>query len=263
MGALLLGLGLGAGGCASSSDGPAAPFLPSDTISVAETDRDSALAVLTSMERTAFDSAFAALGAYSTTREVRTEQLTPAGSVSATRTLTVRYPPAPARGTIRTRDSSGTFQQGGILSSLASRGDPTARPENVAPQALSDPPAYVAPRTREAFRYALHTDTGPGGRPAEVVRVQARSNGPGRDQGVRFARLTLLRDTHELIALTVVRAERSLLFWEDSRLTVRLRPAPDDAAWLPTLVRFRARVDVPFRAPRQFHTVSRYTEYAR
>ncbi len=258
-----MSLGLGLGGCASSSDGPAAPFLPSDTIAAAETNRDSALAVLTSMDRTAFDSAFAALDAYTTTRQLRTEQLTPDGSVSATQTHTVRYPPAPAQGTIQARDSSGTFRAGGLLSSLASPEKPTARPNNVAPQALSDPPAYVAPRTREAFRYALAPDTGPDGRPVQVVRVQARANGPGRDQGIRFARLTLLRDTHELIALTVVRAERSLLFWEDSRLTVRLRPAPDAPAWLPARVRFRARVDVPFRAPRQFHTVSQYTEYAR
>ena len=264
VGALVVGVGLGAGGCSSSPPGgPVSPFLPTDTVRTDETDRDSALAVLTNMQRAVFDSAYAALDTYSVTRRLRTERLADRDSVTATRTYTVRYPPAPASGTVQARDSSGTFSDGGMLSGLTSAGRPTERPQNVSSQALSDPPPYVAPRTREAFRYALDTATRPDGTPVQVVRVQARSNGPGRDQGVRFARLTLLRDSHELIGLTVVRAERALLFQEDSRLTVRLHPASTSGPWVPALVEFRARVDVPFRAPRQFRTVSRYTDYAR
>lgn len=260
----LLGLGLSLGGCALSSDAPVSPFLPADSIATEETSRDSALAVLTDMERAAFDSAFATLDTHSVSRRLHTEQRSPAGSVSASRTYTVRYPPAPDRGVIQDRDSTGSFRDGGLLSSLSASGDPTERPQDIAPQALSDPPAYIAPRTREAFRYALHRDTVSDGTPVLVVRAQARDdNGPGRDQGVRFARLTLLPDTRELVALTVVRAERTLLFHEDSRLTVRLRPAPDADAWVPALVRSRVHVDVPFRAPRQFHTVSRYDDYTR
>ncbi|MFO8098118.1 MAG: hypothetical protein R6T83_00685 [Salinibacter sp.] len=259
----MLGLGPSLGGCSSPSDPPPSPFLPSDSISAEETSRDSALAVLTDLQRTAFDSAFATLDTYAVSRRVRTEQLTPAGSVSARRTSTVRYPPAPDRGVIQERDSTGPFRDGGILSSLSGSGDPTDRPQDIAPQALSDPPAFVAPRTREDFRYALHQDTLSNGTPVQVVRAQARNSGPARDQGLRFARLKLLSDSHELVALTVVRAERTLLFGEDSRLTVRLRPAPTEDTWVPALVRFRARVDVPVRAPRQFLTVSRYDDYTR
>jgi hypothetical protein len=262
VGALLLSLA--AGGCNSSaSGGLSSPFLPSDTVSVQEPTRDSALAVLNNLQRTAFDSAFAALDTYTMTRRLRTEQLTPAGSVAAMQAYTVRFPPAPAPGTIQARDSSGTFPTGGFLGTLSSPETPTARPQNAAPQALSDPPPYIAPRTREAFRYALTADTLADGTPVQVVRTQARDTRSARDQGVRFARLTLLHDSHELVRLTVVRAERSLLFWEDSRLTIHLRPAPDADAWVPALVRFQARVDIPFRAPRRFRTVSRYTDYAR
>jgi len=91
-----------------------------------------------------------------------------------------------------------------------------------------------------------------------IVRV--RPDGTGQDQGVRYARLTLDRASQELVGLVVVRAERALLFGEESRLRLRLRRLPD-GRWVPHVTRFRALVHVPFRTPRQFRTVSAYSNY--
>lgn len=264
--AVLVGGAVGVGGCGSApAGGQSSPFLPADTVAPAQTDRDSALAVLTSMRRAVFDSAFARMAGYVVTRRVRTEQLTPAGSTTAAREYAVRFVPDSVEGTVLRRDSTGAFQSGGTLGSLSSSRPVTARPPNPAPEALADPPPYLAPRTREAFRYAVRADTLLDGTPVTTVVTQARPNDPGRDQGVRFARLRLTREDHVLVGATVVRARRTLLFREDSRLTVRLRRAPDgaDGGWVPAATRFHAIVDVPFRASRQFRTVATYTDYAR
>jgi hypothetical protein len=233
--------------------------LPSDTIATT-VERDSALAVLSSMRRAAFDSAFASLHDYGVTRSVRTEQMTPSGTIAALRSYTLRYPSSAERGTILKRDSAGTFRDGGLLGWSAPSRSPRERPANVAAQTLSDEPAFVEPRTREAYRYALRTDSLQDGTPVYLIDATARDRGTGRDQSVRYVRLVLDRETRTLIGLTMVRAGRVLLFEEDSRMYVRLQRAPD-GRWVPHVTRVRAVVDVPFRTPRQFRTVSAYYGY--
>lgn len=252
---VLGGLLLGGTGC-TSSDRVESPFLPSDTIASA-VDRDSALAVLTSMRRTAFDSAFARLGDYAVTRFVRTEQLTPAGNTTAVRSYEVRYSPGAEQGTIQRRDSSGTFRDGGLFGRVAPARDPGARPENVAAQILPDQPTYVEPRTREAFRYALRAET-VRGTPIYVLEATARVYGTGQDQAVRYARLHVHRPSRQLIGLTLVRDDEVLLFGEDSRMRLDLQRTTD-GTWVPRESRVRAVLRVPFRTPRQFRTVSSYT----
>jgi hypothetical protein len=259
---LLAGGGLALLGCGSPSEAPRAAFAPTDTLASA-VGRDSALAVLTSMQRTAFDSAFAALNAYGVTRHVRTEQLSPSGTVTAISSYVVRYTPGSGPGTVRRRDTTGTFRDGGLFGRAAPARDPAARPPNVAAEVLPDQPAYVEPRTREAFRYALRADTLPTGPPVLVLEVRARDRGTGREQGVRYARLLLDRSSRQLIGLTTVRAGNVLLFGEQSRLHLRLRRAPDGETWVPDVTRMRASLHVPFRTPRQFRTASAYYGYER
>jgi len=260
VGALLAGATLGSLGCTTPTSGEGdPPFLSADTASRA-VPRDSTLAVLTSMKRAAFDSAFATLDDYAVTRHLRTDRLTPSGTTVAVRAYTVRYPPGTDPGHILEGDSSGTFRHGGLLSGTLSTGPPSQRPSNVAALALSDQPAYLAPRTRDAYEYILRADSLRDGTPTHVVTARARAAGTGQDQGVRYARLELERATRNLIGLTVVRAEQALLFSENSRLTLQLRRAPD-GAWVPGVSRFRAMVDAPFRTPRQFRTVSAYYNY--
>jgi hypothetical protein len=83
----------------------------------------------------------------------------------------------------------------------------------------------------------------------------------GANRSIQYARLTIDCASRELVGLTTTRASRILLFRERSQITLRLRRAPD-AAWVPHLTRVRALVDVPFRVPRQFRTVSSYHGYA-
>jgi len=257
---LLLGsVLLGGIACTESGGRASSPFVPSDTLTSA-VDRDSALAVLTAMRRTAFDSAFVRLSDYAVTRSVRTEQMTPAGTTTAVRSYEIRYQPGNEHGTIQRRDSSGTFHGGGVFGRVAPNRDPRGRPPNVAAQLLPDQPAYVEPRTREAFRYALQADSLSGEIPVYVLEVTARAHGTGKDQGVRYARLLVHRPSNELIGLTLVRDDQVLLFGEDSRMSVRLRRAPD-GTWVPHVARVRASVDIPLRAPRQFRTVSAFYAY--
>lgn len=254
---VLGGLLLGGTGCTSSSGGES-PFMPSDTIT-SSVGRDSALAVLTSMRRTAFDSAFVRLSNYAVTRSVRTEQLTPAGATTAVRSYEIRYAPGAERGTIERRDSSGTFREGGLFGRVAPESDPAARPENVAAQMLPDQPAFVEPRTREAFRYALRATT-VRGTPVYTLEATARARGTGQDQAVRYARLRIHRPSRQLIGLTLVRDEEVLLFGEDSRMRLGLQRTAG-GAWVPRESRVRAVLRVPFRTPRHFRTVSAFYEY--
>ena len=257
---------LGSLGCTHPPEhgGTYAAFGALDTIEATDASRDSVLAVLAQLNRTAFDSAFARLDAYAVTRDVRTEQLDTTGATTAYRTRTLRYPSGTGLGTIQRADSVGQFQAGGLLASLTPSQPPRARPSNLAGQVLSDTsdkPAYLAPRTQEAYRYALRRDSLLDGTPTHVVEAKVRSGERGADRSIRYARLTVDRASHELVGLTTTRASRILLFRERSQITLRLRRAPDET-WVPHLTRVRAVVDVPLRAPRQFRTVSAYRGYA-
>lgn len=257
---LLVGGGVWGAGCQSASDRPVPAFAPTDTIE-ATVRRDSALSVLSSMQRTAFDSAYAALDTYTVTRYVRTEQLDSTGTITARRAHVIQYAPGTERGTIQQSDSAGTFRGGGLLGRVAPDRRPTDRPANVAEQILPDQPAYIEPRTREAFRYALRADTLLDDQPVYALEARARDDGTGRDQSIRHARLLITRGSRELIGLTTVRADPGLLFSEHSRLHLRLRPLHD--TWVPDVARVRAVLNVPFRAPRQFRTVSAFYHYRR
>lgn len=263
-GLLLAGTALGSAGCTDpiAQTEAYSPFGHIDTIATTEAPRDSALALLTSINRAAFDSAFARLDEYGVTRHVRTEQFDTTGTVTAHRILTLRYPPGTDAGVVQRADSAGSFRKGGLFSSLTPTRQRTSRPADLSAQALPDQPPYLAPRTREAYRYALRPDSLVGGSPTYVLEAKARSEETGADQSVRYARLTIDRTSRELVGLTTVRANRVLLFRENSQLTVRLRSTPS-GAWVPHVTRFRAVVKVPFRAPRQFRTVSAYHAYDR
>ena len=261
-GLLLVGVAVGSAGCTSPAPqaGTYAPFGTVDTMATTEVARDSVLAVLTHMNRTAFDFAFAQLDAYAVTRHVRTEQLDTVGVATAFHERTLRYPPGTSDGIVQHADSAGSFREGGVFSSITPAQQPTARPADLAAQALADQPAYLAPRTQEAYRYALRRDTLLNDTPVFVVEAKVRRDERGEDQGIQYARLTIDRLSHELVGLTTVRTSRILLFRENSQITIRLRSAPD-GEWVPHLTRFRAVVDVPFRTPRQFRTVSAYYGY--
>lgn len=259
----MAGLLLSLIGCSSENPRSETPFLPSDTITSA-VDRDSAVAALSALNRTAFDSAFANLDDVGVTRYVRTEQLTPSGTITAVQSYVVRHRPAstPQSGVVLRRDSIGTFRAGGVFGGAAPDQNLAGRPDNIVEQVLPDQPPYIEPRTREAFRYALRPDSLETGTPIHVIEARARTHGTGRDQDVRFARLMLHRPSYELIGLDLVRDDDVLLFGETSRTSIRLRQAPwEGDAWLPSLIRVRSSLDIPFRTVRQHRVVSAFYKY--
>jgi hypothetical protein len=274
VGASVLFFALGAvavlGGCSGGSDSPETPqaaqaggdrrpavFAPARSIGDPEAaERDSALAVLTSMQRAVFDSAFVRLADRSYTRRLRTEQIDPAtGTTTARREQTVRRDEGTGAATVVATADSGAAFKSGPLDTFVPASDPTEVPQNLAESAFPDDPAYLSERTRESFRYRLRPAT-VDGRSAWTIRIQARPE-QGADQSIRYAELIVLRDSRELVAASTIRSENVLLFREESRMAIRLQPE-SDGTWLPAETRFHARIDIPFREPLEFRTVSTY-----
>ncbi len=145
-------------------------------------------------------------------------------------------------------DSTGTFgdEEGGR---------PTA-PDPIG-RVLPEEPAFLGPRGRETYRFALAPDTALGGRPVRVAAVEARP-GEGDDQALRAARLYLDAATGRLVGATVRRRQASPLFGEESTLSAMLRPTPE-GRWLPDRTRYDAAVRAPFSEPRRFRLTRQYT----
>jgi hypothetical protein len=261
--ALFLGVLLVAGGCQGGSDGPVSvavgPSMPTPEAPT-EAERRAALDALDNVKRAVLDSAFVRLREQAFTRRVRTEALTPSGSVSAFVERAVRYMPQDGglSRTVVARDSSGpaeAFAGGLDWARPASSSD---GPANISRDVLPESPAYMEARTREAFHYRLLPDTTLQGRTAQVIAVWARPGAEGYDQNIRNVRLYVDRTSRQIVGVRLLRADRSALFREDSHLRLWLRPGPD-GAWVPHSTRFQTRVDVIFRAPQAFRTTARYT----
>lgn len=210
-------------------------------------ERGAALAVLDSLQQTAIRASFDRLAGYAFTQHLRIERRAPDGSVTGFREQVRRFPPPDsAQRPLSLRvDSSGAFDGDWLGNLLPASGDTLI---NRAQYVLPDEAAYLAPRTREAFRYRLRPDTSLGGRTVRVVEVHAQPGDPGADRAIRHARLFVEPGTYELVGLYLVRADASLLFREDSRAAVYLQPAPD-GSWVPAMTQLEARLKIPFRGP--------------
>lgn len=275
MAAILLS---GCGG--STSSGGPSPLEPDDLPDPPSPDiRAEAIALLDSMDRTAFDTAFVKLGSIPFTQTVRTERLTASGSVLAFREQRLRYDLNTMRSaasgsvasdkepegtptyevTVTRADSSGSFDAS-VLGRFAPQTDANQPPANVATQAFPDDPPFLSDRKREAFHYA-YRERQYEGAPVHVVTIWAKPGESGIDQSARFAKLTLHRGTHELLAAETVYAERTMLYRQDTRFDVRLKRGPGDV-WLPRETAFRATLDMLLREPRHFRTTSTYTARA-
>lgn len=222
-------------------------------------ERSAALTVLDSLQQNTLPAAFDRLSRYAFTHRVHTVQRTPDGTVTARRTEVLRFPPPDSaqRPLLLRTDSSGSFD-GGWLDAFApeGRGGLIDRAQYVLP---SDP-AYLEPRTREAFRYRLRPDTTFGDRTVRVVELRAQPGELGADRAIRHARLFVEPDTYELVGLYLVRAEASLLFREDSRTFTHLRPAPD-SGWVPATTHLDARLAMPLRTAQFYRLDASFSAY--
>lgn len=225
--------------------------------------REAALQALDAMKRGAMQGAFANLQHLAYTRHVRTEQLGAGGQVKAFEERVARHTPGGGLRIVRS-DSSGTFDLGLLGRFTSTEADAPAT--NLARQVLPEEPAFLSERSRYAFRYRLLPDTALAGGPAHVVAVRARPGPDGDKQTVRRARLYLNKDTGQLVAVRLHRVRRSLLFDEDTRQYVRIRPvphraAPDSTGWVPAETRFQTRLHMPLRPARRFRSSASYDQY--
>lgn len=248
-------------GC--STESPRAAMLgPNDTpFEPSAAERSAALAVLDSLQHGTMEAAFDRLSRYAFTYRVRTAQRTPDDEVMARRTEVWRFPPPDSaqRPFLVRVDSSGSFE-GGWFDVFAGGRNGDIQLTDRAQHVLPDDPAYLEPRTREAFRYRLLPDTSLDGRRARVVEIHAQPGELGADRVIRHARLFVEPDTYELVGLYLVRAEASVLFREDSRTLARLRPAPD-SGWVPATTRLEARLEMPFQAARSLRMEASFSAY--
>jgi hypothetical protein len=230
--------------------------------------RAAALRVLDSLKRGAIRNASSHLGGRSYTRRVPTEQIGETGRVTAFQERLLRYGPSRAR--VVRSDSSGAFDFGALGrmvkgTGLASTGAGTPATD-LTRQVLPDEPAFLSRRNRHAFTYRLLPDTTLAGGPARVVAVRARPSTDGDRQTVRSARLYIDAATGQLLGVHLHRVRRSLLFDEDTRQRVHIRPAsgrtppPDSAAaWVPAETHFETQLDVPLRPARHVRSTASYS----
>ena len=243
----LVALGLGA-----CSEQPPAALAPE-----AEAERDSVLALLRTADTDAFDAAYSRLGTpdYLPSEYLfttKTQQLHPDGDLIATRTRTYRIT---MRGAVLVEsDSSGTLDFGGFEGVAGRRWEIPGFSVSPASLALPDEPAYLDPRGREVFTFALVGDTLIGDRPLRILSVTARP-GEGDDQSLRAARLYLDTDG-ALVGARVHRMQESILFGEESTLALFLQPS--SRGWLPDYLTVDTHIRAPLTAPRRFRQSERY-----
>lgn len=250
-------------GCNADGPPPTPYYGTVDTLFTATpAERSAALDALESMQQAEMRGAFGRLSDYHFQRYMRTAHYGPDGKPAGAFEHVVRYQPEgdTLRATLVRADSSGAPPDAGWIAGLAPSSRPMALPADLLADILPDDPAFVAPRTREGYRYRLRADTLASGVPVEVVEARAQPDERGHDLTVRHAQLYLDPETRQLLAVHLVRAERAVLFSEDSQFFMSLRPAPD-TGWVPHLVRIQTRVGVPFRAPREARTVSAFYGY--
>ena len=261
--AALLLLLLSTAACRADHEAASPPFDAAAETSLREArsgERDSVLAVLGALEQGTLDSAFAQLADLRFTRTTRTEQLSKSGRVQAARHYVLRYEEGARRPPrVLRADSSGAFDFGFLGRFASAERTAASMTDNLAPGVLPEEPAYLSPRSREAYAYRRLPDTLLAGRPTQVFDIRARP-GTGNNQDVRHVRLYVDRASGILAAATLERRSRSILFDEATRLFAQIRPA--GGGWQPAATRYETRINARFRAPQRLRTASSYGDYA-
>jgi len=219
---------------------------------VADPAADSAFALLASLDPRAVDEAYRRLDRYAYTVTVRLTAEDAGGRREARCTLAGR----PGAGT-RVVSSEGEEAFGGHPCG--------ERILNPLPRLLPDEPAFLAPRSREQYRYLARTrarrvDTLGGSWQLRVVEARLWP-GAFEEQPIRRARFLVDAATGRLLGVEVERASTAALFDEGGRVTVHLQPGPDGAL-VPARALAETRVNVPgaplrrLRLEQRFHAVT-------
>ena len=223
---------------------------------------DSAFALLSRVRMDALSEAFATLPRYTYTRQVRTEQLDAAHTLTAFREQRARITTLEGRRVLTTEAvrSAGTFDAG-LANRFAEAPDTLYEAHLLTDYVLPEDPAYREPRNREAYTYRFRPDTLLWGRPVQVVEVSARPE-VGDAQAIRQVRLYVEKATETLVGLDLELTTRTLLFQERNHTSIRLRPALE-GGWVPAQTRFEVFLDLPFTPPRYLRTTTTYYAFSR
>lgn len=234
---------------------PEPPPLSPDEVAV----RDSALALLGTIDTERLSAAFERLDAFRYRVVTQTEQLGDAAP-TVQRTVTADVTPAadgPRIDIVQT-DSSGTFDFGRFDPFANDAAESPLPAENPATLVLPEDPAYLDPRGREAFAFSFAPDTLLGGRRVQIVAIAAREGED--DQALRRARLYIDRTTGVLVGVRLRRRTESVIFREASDTAVLLQPGPADG-WLPSLTRVETTLGALFTDQRRFRLTRRYSDF--
>ncbi|MES3629039.1 MAG: hypothetical protein PPP56_02620 [Longimonas sp.] len=233
---------VGASGC--SSDGAPPRYAPAaDTTSWTSTGAP-VIERLETLDFAVMDSAFAALPRLPLTRHTRTDIFTPDDSLRGRLRQTWAHRPDAAP-ELLDEERSGTVPDRDLWG-LAPRADASALPQNVVRDAYPDTPSFLEARNQPAYHYGIRRDTLDSQIPVDRIEVVARDTDDGRNVPIPYARVDLLPGTSTVVSTYLVRAERALLYSEDSVFHIALQARPD-GTWLPRDLRFRTRLTVPLR----------------
>lgn len=221
---------------------------------------DSLAAVVLGVRDDAFREAFPRLAGYSHTRYTRTEQFDGDDYLVAFRERVARIVREDdgARTELVSADSGGDFRFGFFRRFVSNTlGD--LDPVDLAPYVLSDDPEYLRARNRARYEFRALPDTLLWDTQARVIEVRARPE-LGDGLNIRRVRYYVNRASNELVAMYLERIDLALLFREESRFYVHMRPVADSVL-LPYNSRFDTRIRTPFRRDQRFRTVSTYYEF--
>lgn len=201
---------------------------------------EATLQTLEHLQTTVFLQAFDTLSGLRYTFKAQTVQYDDEGQPQARRFRRAAVLPSGEYRMLQATDS-GRFDIG-MLTRLAAPDTSLSPTAPTAASMISDDPAYLSPRNREAYRFVEYPDT-VAGTAVRIIDILARP-GLGDDQVVRRARLVLDTASPRLLGIYMVRRQRGALFSEQSHFFARLQRHSTDV-WLPDTTRYRSQLSFP------------------
>ena len=208
-----------------------------------------------SVDRSTFDEAWADLERFGYTQDravvVRDEHGDVMGR--ATRSISVGGTSNERSVRIVSSDSSGSFEHS--FWSRFSESD-SADSGDWPSLILPEDPVFLASQGPAYFRYASLPDTVIGDQVVGVVLTEARPE--TSRHGIQQAKLYLDGDT--LVGLEIFFLQQSLLYRELTTSKIFLTPRGDNT-WLPSLLRVRSTVGLPFKRARTYELTSDFGNF--
>ncbi|NBW93003.1 MAG: hypothetical protein EBR20_01300, partial [Bacteroidetes bacterium] len=141
-----------------------------------------------------------------------------------------------------------------------------ADPIDLVPYLIEDDPTYLSPRNLDKYAFRMTGDTLMWDRSARIVDVRAKPD-LADGENIRRVRYYVDESSNQLVAMYLERIDLGLLFREESRFYLHVRPVPDAPArggsHVPYNTRFQTRIKTPFIGSFLIRTVSTYTDHRR